>query len=76
MKAAFEIHIEGYTNKARSFTDVYYVVASSHNLAVIALMNRLTEQHETIAAITKIEQIESEVFDGVFPIDFNVVNGD
>ena len=76
MKAAFEIHIEAYTDEVRSFTDVYHVIASNQNLAVIALMNRLIEEHKTITAITKIEEVESDIFDGVFPIDFNVVNGD
>ena len=76
MKSAFEIHIEGYINEAKSFTDVYYVIASNPNLAIIALINRLIENNETISAITKIEQIDYDGFDGVFPIDFNVVNGD
>lgn len=76
MKAAFEMHIEAYTDKVKGFTDVYHVIASNRNLAVIALINRLTEEHKTITAITKIEEVESDIFDGVFPIDFNVVNGD
>lgn len=76
MKKAFGIHIGAYINEIKSFTDVYYVIASNRNLAVIALMNRLTEEHKTITAITKIEEVESDIFDGVFPIDFNVVNGD
>lgn len=87
MKSAFEIHIEGYTDEAKSliegytdkernFIDTYYVIASNPNLAVIALINRLIENNETISAITKIEQIDYDGFDGVFPIDFNVINGD
>ena len=76
MKKAFEMHIEAYTDKVKSFTDVYYVIASNRNLAVIALINRLIEEHKTITAITKIEEVESDIFDGVFPIDFNVVNRD